>query len=279
MTDQLESLGTTSLDAHRPPPVGLSTGERETPAWFAEHYGDATDQIIDFLGGDGISMAGADVADIGCGDGIIDLGLALKARPRSMVGFDIVPADTEWLLRRAREEGVADELPESLEFRTCEPRVLPADEASFDFVVTWSAFEHIEDPAAVFAEVRRILRPKGIFMLQIWPLYYSEHGAHLWQCIPDSFVHLLRSPDDIEADVRETTKYTPEQIDEFLDVFAELNRVTLDDLQRAMLSAHLRVAKLEIQSEAVHIPPQLARRSLTQLGISGVKLLAVPSEL
>jgi hypothetical protein len=55
-----------------------------------------------------------------------------------------------------------------------------------------------------------------------------------------------------------------------------LNRVSLDDLQRAMLAAQLRVGKLEIQSECVHIPPQLARRSLSLLGISGVKLLAAP---
>ena len=276
MTDQLESLGTTSLDARRQPTVGLSTGERDTSAWFAEHFNDAADQVIDFLGGDGLSMTGTDVADVGCGDGIIDLGVALKAKPRSMVGFDILPTDPGWLLQRAKEEGVAEELPPGLEFRTCEPRSLPADDASFDYVFTWSAFEHIEDPVAVFSEIHRILRPKGILMLQIWPLYHSEHGAHLWQCIPDSFVHLRRSAEDIEADVRACTKYSPEMLDEFLDVFAELNKVTLDDLQRAMLAAHLRVAKLEIQSEAVHIPPELARRSLSQLGISGVKLLAVP---
>lgn len=276
MTDQLESIGPTSLDAHRPPAVGLSTGERDTPAWFAEHFVDAADQVIDFLGGDGITMTGTDVADVGCGDGIIDLGVALKAKPRSMVGFDILPTDPDWLLQRAKEEGVAEELPHELEFRTCEPRSLPAGDASFDFVFTWSAFEHIEDPVAVFSEIRRILRPGGILMLQIWPLYHSEHGAHLWQCIPDNFVHLLRSPDAIETDVRACTKYPPEVIDEFLDVFDDLNKVTLDDLQRAMLAAQLRVGKLEIQAEAIHIPPELSRRSLSQLGISGVKLLAVP---
>lgn len=276
MTGQLESLGPTPLDARRVPDVGLSTADRDTPAWFAEHYGDAVDQIVEFFGGDGISLAGKDVADVGCGDGIIDLGLAHKAGPRSMVGFDILPTDVAWLARRAKEEGVGDELPPELEFRTCGPRALPADDDSFDYVVTWSAFEHIEDPVAVLREIRRILRPGGILFLQIWPLYHSEHGAHLWQCIPDSFVHLIRPAAEIEAEVRATTKHPPEEIDEFLEVFAELNRLTLDDLQRAMLAAAIRVAKLEIQAETVHIPPELARRSLSQLGISGVKMLAVP---
>lgn len=276
MTDQLESLGATPLHAARASCAGLSTADRETSAWFAEHYGDAADQVIEFLAGDGIAMTGADVADVGCGDGIIDLGVAHKARPRTLVGFDIVPTDPAWLLKRAHEEGVAEELPESLEFRTCDALTLPADDDSYDFVFTWSAFEHVEDPVAVFREIRRVLRPGGILMLQIWPLYHSEHGAHLWQCIPDSYVHLIRGQADIEAEVRATTEHSSEEIEEFLEVFATLNRVTLDDLQRAMLAAPLRVAKLEIQSETVHIPPELARRSLSQLGISGVKLLAVP---
>ncbi|HET7489413.1 MAG TPA: class I SAM-dependent methyltransferase [Acidimicrobiales bacterium] len=277
MTRQLESVGTepTPLAARRPPEAGLSTADRETSAWFAEHYGDAADQIISFFENDGISMAGHDIADVGCGDGIIDLGLALKSGARSVVGFDIAPTDPDWLLRRAKDEGVADQLPDNLEFRTCEPRRLPADDDSFDFVVTWSAFEHIEDPVAVLREIRRILRPHGILFLQIWPLYHSEHGAHLWQCIPDHFVHHLRSDDEIKRAVRACTKHSPEQAEEFLEVFDELNRVTLDDLQRAMLAAGIRVAKLELQSESIQIPPELARRSLTQLGISGVKLLAV----
>ena len=276
MTDQLESIGPTPVDARRAPSVGLSTADRNTSAWFVEHYVDAADQVIEFLAGDGLDMTGKDVADVGCGDGIIDLGVAHKAHPRSMVGFDIVPTDPLWLLERARVEGIADELPGNLEFRTCDALSLPADDDSFDFVFSWSAFEHVENPVAVFHEIRRVLRPDGILMLQIWPLYYSEHGAHLWQCIADSFVHLVRSPEDVEAEVRATTKHTPEEIDEFIEVFATLNRVTLDDLQRSMLVASLRVAKLAIQSECVHIPPELSRRSLSQLGVSGVKLLAVP---
>jgi len=276
MTDQLRARPAVPDDDVVPPSTGLSTGERDTSAWFAEHYKDAADQIIDFLAGDGISMTGRQVADVGCGDGIIDLGVAHKAEPARLVGFDVLPTDTDWLAERARAEGVCEALPAGLEFRTCGPRALPADDDSFDFVFTWSAFEHVEDPVAVFREIHRVLRPGGILMLQIWPLYNSEHGAHLWQCIPDRFVHLIKSAEEIEAEVRATTRYPQETTDEFLEVFDTLNRVTLDDLQRAMLAASLRVAKLEIQSESVHIPPELARRSLSQLGISGVKLLAVP---
>ncbi|MGH9177831.1 MAG: class I SAM-dependent methyltransferase [Acidimicrobiales bacterium] len=278
MTEQVDDQVEPSRAGGRAGPeagAGLSTADRDTTAWFVEHYKDAADQVIDFFAGDNISLTGKDVADVGCGDGIIDLGVAHKAEPRSMVGFDIVPTDVAWLERRARDEGVAD-LPASLEFRTCEPRTLPAEDDSFDFVITWSAFEHVEDPVAVFREIRRVLRPGGLLFLQIWPLYHSEHGAHLWQCIPDTFVQHLESAEEIERRVRAAGTHPPEVIDDFLEVFATLNRVSLDDLQRAMLAAQLRVGKLEIQSECVHIPPQLARRSLSLLGISGVKLLAAP---
>ncbi|MEO6121021.1 MAG: class I SAM-dependent methyltransferase [Acidimicrobiales bacterium] len=256
--------------------VGLSTADRHTSAWFHEHYDDAATQVIDFLGGDGISMAGADVADVGCGDGIIDLGVAHRAEPRSLVGFDVIPTDIAALADRSRAEGVGEELPGCLSFRTCEPQRLPAEDSSFDFVFTWSAFEHVEDPVAVFREIRRILRPPGILMLQLWPFYASEHGAHLWGCVADdSYAHLYRAAADIEQEVRERADHPPEVLDDLLEVFRTLNKVTLDDLQRAMVASGLRPAKVEILTETVHVPPELARRSLSQLGIAGVKILAV----
>src|SRR5215210_9222069 len=99
--------------------VGLGTEpireDRFGAEWFAEHYDDAANQIIAFLAGDGLSLRGRDVADIGCGDGIIDLGLMHKAEPASLVGFDINPAADD-LLDRARAEGVASELPANLTF-------------------------------------------------------------------------------------------------------------------------------------------------------------------
>ncbi len=257
-------------------PVGLSTADRHTSAWFKEHYEDAAGQVLDFLAGDNISMAGTDVADVGCGDGLIDLGLAHKALPRSLVGFDVRPTDVAGLAERSRAEGVGDELPGCLAFRTCEPRRLPADDDSFDFVVTWSAFEHIEDPVAVFREIGRVLRPTGIVFLQLWPFYASQHGAHLWDCLADdSYAHLYRTEADIEREVRQRGDHPPEVLDDLLEVFRTLNKVTLDDLQRAMVAGGLRPSKIELLTETVHIPPQLARRSLSQLGISGVKILAV----
>lgn len=48
---------------------------------------------------------------------------------------------------------------------------------SFDAVVSWSAFEHIDNPKAALAEVARVLRPGGIAYLAIH-LYMSHSGSH-----------------------------------------------------------------------------------------------------
>src|SRR5216683_6750682 len=89
--------------------VGLGTAPvregRSNSAWFHEHL-DAASQVIEFFGGDGIGLAGKELADVGSGDGIIDLGIVLKGRPARLTGYDIVPTDTERLREFAVREGV-----------------------------------------------------------------------------------------------------------------------------------------------------------------------------
>jgi ubiquinone/menaquinone biosynthesis C-methylase UbiE len=243
-------------------------------SWFGEHYEASAREIVEFLAGDGIELVGRRVADVGCGDGIIDLGLAHRAQPERLVGFDVNPVDKKKLLEQALAEGVADKLPDCLEFRECGQRSLPAEDESFDVVVTWSAFEHIGDPAAVFGEIRRVLRPYGTLMLQLWPFYHSQHGAHLEEWYPAGFVQLLKPAEEIDAEVRSAEGFDEAWAKYKLDEFHTLNRVTLDTLQEALLSQGFRVAKLELLSHAVHIPTRLARERLSLLGIAGVKLLA-----
>ena len=50
-------------------------------------------------------------------------------------------------------------------------------DASFDFVYSFSVFEHLPDPAAVVAETERVLRPGGACYISLH-LYTSEDGCH-----------------------------------------------------------------------------------------------------
>jgi SAM-dependent methyltransferase len=250
-------------------------GDEDPQVWFREHYDDAADQILRFIGDAGRTLEGKVVADVGCGDGIIDLGLVLKGRPSSFVGYDIRETDVDALRRSAAAAGVADELPESLSFATSLPTGLPADDDTFDAIVTWSAFEHVRQPVPLLAEIHRILKPDGVFFLQLWPFFDSEHGGHLWPHYEEPFPHLLYADEDIREHVRGRRGTDPDR--DAVDEYESLNRITLADLQRALLAAGLIVTKLELMTTAVHIPPQLAHLPLELLGVGGVKLLAIPS--
>ncbi|MEA2332393.1 MAG: hypothetical protein QOH58_2531 [Thermoleophilaceae bacterium] len=243
--------------------------------WFEEHFHQAADEILDFLGGDGISLEGLRVADIGCGDGIIDLGVALKGRPAELVGYDLVDVDTDGLLRAANAANVADALPAGLRFERSEPTALPAPADHYDIVFTWSVFEHVDDPVGLLADVRRIIKPDGCLFLQLWPFYDSEHGGHLWPHYDGPYPQHLRRDEEILADVRGARATDPRRSAD--DEYMSLNRITLDDLHRALLVNGFVVAKLKLLAQAVHIPRALSHRSLADLGVGGVELLAIPA--
>lgn len=256
----------------------VSTDElmRQGLKWFRARYEDGASQVIDFLGDAELSMTGFSVADIGSGDGVMALGIAKRAMPKKLVGFDINRTDTEALLRLAKLEGVAEELPPCLEFHSSEPRHIPADDGSFDFVYTWSAFEHVVDPLTLLKEIRRIMRPHGVLMLQLWPFFNSKSGSHLDEWFPEGFSALTKSLASIKQRMESTHDIPQEWADVMLGEFQQLNRLTVDDLQAALLSAGLYIRKLQVLSDPIRIPPELAAEPLSRIGISGVKLLAIP---
>ena len=105
---RLESQVSATTALQATPPLA------ERDKWFWDHYTWAVAQMTEFLAAGGISLAEQRVADVGCGDGIIDLGLAHRERPARLVCFDIVPTDTGKLLARAASQGVpAESLPGS----------------------------------------------------------------------------------------------------------------------------------------------------------------------
>jgi SAM-dependent methyltransferase len=248
-------------------------GSEDPAVWFREHFDDAVDQVLAFLSGTELTIADKVVADIGCGDGIIDLGLALKGAPAKLVGYDLRPTDVDALSRAAAAAGVAEGLPDTLSFATSAPESIPAPDDSFDYVVTWSAFEHVTNPVQMLAEIARILKPDGVLFLQLWPFFHSEHGGHLWMQYDEPFPQLLRTDAQIREDIRGEQATDPSR--DAVGEYDSLNRLTLDGLQRALLASGLITIKLELLTETVHIPFQLAHVPLSLLGIGGVKLLAV----
>lgn len=246
--------------------------------WFRDHYGQAADDTVAVLREGGIALEGLNVADVGCGEGITDLGIVHKSKPARLVGFDINDTSREHLAECARAAGLDGSLPAELEFVTSEPERLPAEGGSFDVVVTWSAFEHVANPRAVLREIRRILRPNGTLFLQLWPFYWSEHGSHLWQWFPEGFCQVRFSDEEICERLRSDTETDRDWIEMRINDYQTLNGITLDDLQGDLREAGFRVARLEVMSPTVNLPSGADDWPLSALAIAGVKLLATPTE-
>jgi ubiquinone/menaquinone biosynthesis C-methylase UbiE len=252
-------------------------GRDRLSSWVAEHYDDAAQSIIDTLDGVGHSLTGKQAADVGCGDGLVDLGLMDKARPAELVGYDIEPTDEAKLQEMARRAGVGRRLPRGLRFAKSTEATIPADDASFDYVVSWSVFEHATDPITLASEMRRILRPTGLVFVQLYPFYMSEHGSHLWDWFPDGFEQFQRTDGEIEQVLRrDPGPLGPDWAEEQIHVYRTLNRLRLDDLQRALVRGGLRIIRVELIANRFHVPLELAHLPLSDLAVGGVKLLAQP---
>lgn len=243
--------------------------------WFKSHYEDAARQILEFIDDADLSLDARRVLDIGCGDGAIDLGLCLRSRPARLLGMDLYPTDLEDLAERARAAGLG-ELPHNLEFGTCTPTEIPIPDCSMDVVISWSVFEHVANPVAVLSELRRIIRPGGFMFLQIWPLFHSQHGSHLWYWYPNGWAQQLLDPRLVEESVRSSQAMPSDVTDEMLTDFNTLNRLTIDELQRALAASGFRIRRIHLQSDLIEVPRELSHRSVTDLAISGVKLIAIP---
>ncbi len=243
--------------------------------WFQERYFGAASQIIEFFGSDFHTLTGKAVVDVGCGDGIIDLGVFRRAAPSRLVGFDRRPTDTELLARLASAEGQPGDLPRGLEFRTSPANALDAESESFDLAFSWSAFHHLENAVGAVAELRRVMQPGGVLMIQVYPFFNSPHGSLLEQWYPDGFAQLLHGGDEIASTVRSQPGPEPAWDEHLLDCYRKLNRLTLDELGVMLVEGGFRITRLQLIGEEVRIPPELAGRPLSHLGIGGAKLLAV----
>ena len=243
--------------------------------WFSERYFDAANQIIEFFAAEHHTFPGKSVADLGCGDGIVDLGLFRRTAPKLLVGFDRVPTDKDRLIRLAEAEGQECDLPQGLEFRTSSADALDAESASFDLAFSWSAFHHLDDPMAAVLELRRILRPGGALMIQLYPFFDSPHGSLLEPWYPEGFAQFLNSDDEIAAAVRANPGPDPEWAEHLLNSYRRLNRLTLDELGEIVADGGFRIVRLQVIGEDTRVPAELAGRPLSRLGLGGAKLLAV----
>jgi ubiquinone/menaquinone biosynthesis C-methylase UbiE len=95
------------------------------------------------------------VLEIGPGPGFIAIEIARLLPEVQVVGLDLSKTMIDIATANAREHGVSDRV----DFREGDASDMPFGEASFDFVISSGSLHHWEEPARIFREVHRVLKP------------------------------------------------------------------------------------------------------------------------
>jgi ubiquinone/menaquinone biosynthesis C-methylase UbiE/predicted transcriptional regulator len=116
------------------------------------------------------------VGDLGCGTGQLSASLA------PVVGRVIAVDESPAMLAAARVR--LDEQP-NVELRQGALEALPLADGTLDAAVLFLVLHHVVEPAAVLAEVRRVLRPEGrLLVVDMMPHEREEYRrqmGHVWQ--------------------------------------------------------------------------------------------------
>jgi SAM-dependent methyltransferase len=277
------------------PTVATTRSPMGDDGWWASHWESGPAEIEAFLAEAGIRFSGATVADVGCGDGILTAALAHRTGA-SVVGFDIEQTDVSALGVEAKCRGV-DLSAIDVEFRTTIDGVIDARDAEFDLGVSWSVMEHVFDRVGYMRELRRVIKPYGHLFVQVWPLWHSEHGHHLWNWL-HPFDHLRLSRGEIVERLRNLDRLpaplevpggTATTLSEYLRAanvtheewlaqavrsFDSCSRITFDEIQALLVEHGFGIGRLELLGGPLHPPDDLQSIPLTLLATTGFKLLA-----
>ena len=120
------------------------------------------------------------VLEVGCGAGRF-LRAVRAARPGLvLVGADVSRSALAMLASIASD----------IETRLATPYALPARDGEFDAVLLLDVLEHLEDPAGMLAEIRRVLVPGGVLHAHVpcegdprslWRWLPGQRGAGAWK--------------------------------------------------------------------------------------------------
>ena len=95
-----------------------------------------------------------EVLEIGCGTGIISLGVAPLVK--SVVATDISPRMIAMAKSKAKSASITN-----VEFRVCDGYALPYDDQVFDAVLLFNVLHFVKEPTALLHEAHRLLKPSG----------------------------------------------------------------------------------------------------------------------
>lgn len=117
--------------------------------------------LTEYLEINGVRVKGSRVLDLGSGIGGYSVELARQGA--SVISLDLIKPSLE--------------MPEGCTRLMASALAIPLRPATVDFVFCASLIEHVPDPAALLAEIKRTLVPGGYCYLS-FPPFYSPLGGH-----------------------------------------------------------------------------------------------------
>ena len=112
--------------------------------------------------------------DMGCGTGELTIALA-RMGAGHVTGVDILPRAIERARAFARELAAGDKVA-----FVCQDLHAWVPERKFDVLLSFDAFEHIQDPRAMLVKMRALAAPGAIAAISFGPLFHSPFGDHMW---------------------------------------------------------------------------------------------------
>jgi SAM-dependent methyltransferase len=193
------------------------------PDWSDQQYATAarkklkrTRRLLGEFARWGGRIEGARVLDVGCGDGINCLLVALWP-VQSVVGIDMELPLVEAVERRDRVRRLTDhvctetqltgdlnEILERLPVRLLkmDASAMAFDDDSHDLLISRSAIEHIVAVERAFDEMARVVRPGGLIYLSTDP-YFFPRGCHKSGIVDIPWAHASLSLDEYRRFVTE----------------------------------------------------------------------------
>ncbi len=131
----------------------------ETAEWYAEEYGDHFSTTLAVELSD-LQLTDI-VLDIGCGSGNSCRAAASVVTKGRVIGIDPTPA----MIRIAREQSEDHPNGDRIQFMGGSAEEIPLDDASVTVAMAVNTLHHWDDIDAGLAEVKRVLRWGGRFIL------------------------------------------------------------------------------------------------------------------
>lgn len=150
-------------------------------------------------------LAGTDVLDLGCGYGGRTAYYFLQGAPRSICGLETTEAKVRIATESVRK--LCGDAP--ISFQVAVGEALPYRDESFDLILSYDVFEHVESLPAVLSECYRVLR-RGGRLCALFPPYYGPRSHHLDFITSFPFLHHIFSPRVLVAATNQLLSERPE---------------------------------------------------------------------